>query len=89
MPLAQWLLSLAWPLARRVLVQLGVGFVTYEAVSTAIDSMLDMSRSAYESGDSNVLVFLAIAGVPKVFGIIAGGISARVAFLASKKLQVK
>lgn len=89
MPLATWLLSLAWPIARRVLVQLGIGFVTYEAVSTGIDSLLDMSRSAYAAGDSNVLVFLAIAGIPKAFGIIAGGISARVAYLASKKLQVK
>jgi len=89
MPLVTWLIAMAWPVAKEVLVQLGISFITYEGVSTLLDSLLSSAQSAYESGDSVLLAYLSIAGVPTGFGIISGALTARVARFATKKFILK
>jgi Protein of unknown function (DUF2523). len=89
MPLVTWLIGMAWPIVRKVLVELGISFITYEGVSAALDSLLSSAQASYQAGPSVVLAYLAIAGVPTGFGIIAGALSARVARFATKKFILK
>lgn len=89
MPLVAWLIAMAWPVAKQVLVQLGISFITYEGVSAALESLLNAAQSSYQSGDATLLAYLSIAGVPTGFGIIAGALSARVARFATKKFVLK
>lgn len=88
MPLGAWLVSVAWPAARSILVQLGIGFVSYSAVSAGVDEIISSANSVYSQGDSNILQFLAIAGIPTALGILAGAITARLAGQMSTKLRV-
>lgn len=88
MPLGAWLVSIAWPVARQVLTQLGVSFVTYSAVSAGVDSLIASARNSYSQGDADALQFLAIAGIPTALGIIAGGITARLTGQIVTKLRV-
>lgn len=84
-----FLLALTGPIARRVMVSLGLSVVTFTGVSVAVDSLLAQARSAWAGaflGDAAQLV--AMAGVNTGLSIIAGGIIGRVTMMAIKRIQV-
>jgi len=83
-----WLVSLALPAARTVLKALGFGFVTFAALTAALNSALDMARSAWGGMSGDVLSLVALTGAPMALSMIAGAMVARVAILSAKKLSV-
>jgi hypothetical protein len=86
---ATWIMALVSPIARRVLLSLGLGVVTYTGVDTAVSSVLSQAKAAWAGGlvgDAAQLV--AMAGANTALGIIAGGIVGRVTMLALKRFQV-
>lgn len=89
MPLATFLINLVKPFIYQGLVYLGISLVTYTGVSIGVDSYLSQAKAAYLSADARVLAYLAMAGVPDFLGLIAAGISIRVAHMSSKKFRVK
>lgn len=89
MPLASWLLSIATPIAVRVLAQLGVGIVSYVGVEAAVSQLISLARTSWAGLPSNVLQFMAIGGFNTALGIIAGGVTARLALLLFKRFYLK
>ena len=92
MPFAALLVALTGPIARQVLLSLGIGLVTYAGVDVAVSALLSQARTAWASGPGGgagaAAQLIAMAGVNTALSIIAGGISARVTMLVLKKFQV-
>lgn len=79
MPLAVWLLSMAGPLALRVMAALGIGLVTYTGASSGLDALIGMAQSSWGGVSADVLALASMAGIPQAIGMIAGAMSTRIA----------
>lgn len=88
MNLALWFVRLAGPWVIQALKEVGIGFVTYEIMSTILDNMIGVAMSNFSLIDSSTAAFLAMSGVTNALGIISGALVARVARMSSKKLSV-
>lgn len=86
MTIAAWLALLVGPLARRVVVALGFGLVTYVGLDAALAAALDAARASSNGLAALPAALIAIAGFNTAFGIIAGALSARLAFVQLKRL---
>lgn len=86
--LGTWLVSLAGPIIRRMMLALGFGVVSYAAVSTALTAALGAAKAAFAGMGSDTLAFVAMAGFPTALSVIAGALVARVALQAVKKLEL-
>lgn len=83
-----FLVAIAGPVARQVLISLGFAVITYVGVDTAVNALLNSARTAWNNavfGDAAQII--AMAGVNTAVSIIAGAIVARVTMLALKKLS--
>lgn len=74
------------PLAKRVLISLGVGVVTYAAVVAALKTALDAAKATIGGAAPDVVAILAIGGFWTAFAIIAGGMTAAIAVQATSTL---
>jgi hypothetical protein len=82
-----FLLAMAGPLAKQVMVSLGFAVVTYVGVSTAVDALLSSARSAWAGTFSaDVAQLVAMAGLNTALSILAGALIARVSMMAMKRL---
>ena len=81
MNLASLLMALATPLARRVFIALGLAWVVYEGVSTAIDTMLTHAAAQMLGLPPDVLALLNLAGVFDGLSIFTGALIARLAMI--------
>ncbi|MDD2744263.1 MAG: DUF2523 domain-containing protein [Rhodocyclaceae bacterium] len=86
MPLATWLIALAWPIAKKVLVSLGIGIVTYGGLQMIGAQISDAVLNAWGQLGGYALAILSLAGIPECIGIILGGINARIALIAVGKI---
>lgn len=86
--LASFLTAMAGPLARRVLVSLGFGIVSYAAVSALVNTMIASAKSAWSGLGGDVLSLIQLSGANTAISIICGAMVARVALQAVKKLQL-
>lgn len=90
MNLGAWLLSLAGPLAKQVMVSLGIGVLVYTGVDSAVTSALGYAKTAWAGSlHAEVSAFMALGGVNTALGIVAGGITARISMMTFKKLVPK
>lgn len=89
MNIAAWLLSIAGPIVTRVLVQLGIGIVSYAAISAAVSSLLNTAKSYYLGLPADVLSILSMSGAGDALGIIAAAILARLSLNVTKRFQLK
>jgi len=83
-----WLVALAAPAARAVLKALGFGFVTFAALTAALNTALDMAHAAWGGLGGGVLGLIGLAGGPEAMGIIAGALITRVAIMSAKRLTL-
>lgn len=86
--LGTFLVALAGPLAKRVLAALGMGVVSFAAVSTALNYALDAAKNAWSGVGGEALAIMQIAGVNTVASIFAGALTARVSLMVLKRLQI-
>lgn len=84
--LAVWLLALAWPLAKKVLLALGIGWATYEGLSVLASGVSAQVISAWGQLGGTTLQLLSLGGWPQAVGILLGALTARAALLATAKL---
>lgn len=89
MNIAAWLLSIAGPIITRVLIQLGIGIVSYAAISTAVASLVNSAKSYYLGLPADVLSILSMSGASDAFGIITAAIMARLSLQVTKRFQLK
>lgn len=89
MNLVTWIMSLAGPLARQALVSLGFGIVSYVGISAAVTAALASAQAAWAGSAGDIAGFMGLAGANTALGIIAGGITARVSLMVTKKLIPK
>ncbi|WP_323897717.1 DUF2523 domain-containing protein [Aeromonas allosaccharophila] len=89
MNIAAWFLSIAGPIVTRVLIQLGVGVVSYAAVVAAVNTLISRARGNYDNLPSDILQVFAIAGFNDAFGIVVAAIMARLSIQVWKRFQIK
>ncbi|GAB1393798.1 hypothetical protein MASR1M60_19620 [Rhodocyclaceae bacterium] len=80
--LAVWLMSLVGPLARKVLLMLGLGTVTYAALTPLVNSIIANAQGVFGQVGGAVGQILSLAGFPDALGIISGALVAKVTFVA-------
>ncbi|WP_310446127.1 DUF2523 domain-containing protein [Thiobacillus sp.] len=85
MTLASFLLGIVGTLAGRVLLSLGIGWISYAGITTALDAVRGHITSAW-SVSSPVMEMLFMAGMGQAVGILLAGFSVRAAFFGISKL---
>ena len=85
-----FLAAIAGPIAKRVLTALGVGVVSYAAVSLALNAALAAAKQSWAGlggvGFGEALALAQMAGVPTAASIFAGALIASVALEFTKKI---
>lgn len=81
-----FLIAAIWPLAKKVLIMLGIGFVTYEGLSLLANNAIQAAQANWSQLSITSLQMLSLMGAPDALGIICGALVARVSFIAFGKL---
>lgn len=81
-----FLLAAAWPIAKKVLVMLGIGMITYSTITPLVNSVIAAAQSNFGQMTGAALQLCSLGGIPQVMGIISGALVARVSFIAAGKL---
>ena len=89
MPLATSLISLVGPVVSKILVQLGIGAITYVGMSDTLSAILLNAKTQFLGLDPVYLQLMAIGGVPQGLGMISGAMTARLAYSQTKKFVIK
>lgn len=84
--LGVFLSAAAGPIAKRVLASLGMGFISFAALTTAVNAVVDAARASYGSMSGSMLQISDLLGIGTAIGIILGGIVARASFAAASRL---
>jgi Protein of unknown function (DUF2523) len=87
--LGGFLSTIAGPIARKVMVGLGVGTVTFLGLQTALNAAISAASSAYGSLAAVPAAFLAMSGFNTAIGIILGALVARLALVQLKRFQLQ
>ncbi len=87
-PLGAFLSAGVGYLAIRVLLALGIGFISYGAVLTVLNQLFTMAQGHYNNIPSFALQIIGLAGIGEGLGIITGAITFRATFLFMTKLGV-
>lgn len=87
--MGSWLASIIGPLARRALVALGIGTVTYTGAMIALQQALGAAKSAMGGMSGEVLSLVAMAGGFEAASIMAGGMVAALSVAALKRFSLK
>lgn len=83
--LATWLMALAAPLAKRVLIALGIGVISYAGYSSIVDQVRSAVIAQWGSLSASAAALLSIGGVGESLGIILAAVSARAALMAAER----
>lgn len=83
-----FLVALAGPVARRVLLSLGIGVVSYAGLTLIASQVSDAVVANYGVLSGNVRDVLNLLGAGQAIGIVLGGIIARAAFAAVARIGV-
>lgn len=89
MQLGVWLLSLAGPAVKRALASLGIGIVSYAALSAVVAQAIDSARSAYGGITGDLAGLLGLSGIGEAAAILAAALTARVTYAAAKRFILK
>lgn len=83
-----WLVSLAGPIIKKILITLGIGLVSYAALSVALNQAISSAKAAWGGLGGDSLGLIQLAGVPDAISIVVGAVLARVAMQSVNKLQL-
>lgn len=86
--IAAFLMAITGSLTARVLTSLGIGFISYTALTSLASAIISGVSGAYNSAGGNVLAILNLLGVGQAFGIILGAMVTRASMSAIKRLGV-
>lgn len=80
------LAAAAGPIAKYVLASLGIGFITFAALTTLVNAVTTHVQSNYGAMPASVAQIADLLGVGTAIGIILGGIAARASYAAIARL---
>lgn len=83
-----YLASISAPIAKRVLVGLGIGVVSYVGLDAVFNQILVNAQSNWSAIPSGVANMMAIVGINDAIGIVFGALTTRLAMIQLKKLGV-
>jgi hypothetical protein len=86
MPLAAFLMALIGPLARQLLVSIGIGLITFVGLDAAVGAALNAAKGSLSGTPAFAMAILARGGIFTALSIIAGGITARISLMSLKRL---
>lgn len=75
-------------IARIVLASLGMGIISFAAVATSLNAVIQSAQSSYSSLGGYLSAFAGIAGLGEAFGIIVGAMIFRVSVTSLSRLGV-
>lgn len=81
-----FLLAAAWPLAKKVLLMLGIGWITYEGLTLATNAVIQSAQANWGQMTGAALQLCSLGGIPDMLGIICGALVARASLMALGKL---
>lgn len=84
--LAVFLLSIAVPIVKKVLVALGIGTITYAGLSAMAGVGIGLVQQYWGQVGGTTLQIATLGGIPQAIGIVLGAINARMAMMAYGKL---
>lgn len=84
--LGSWLLELTSPIARRVIISLGLGVVSYLGLDSAVDGLLAQARQGWGTVSADVATYVAMCGANVGLALISGALIARTGLMALKRL---
>jgi hypothetical protein len=86
---ASLLVSLSGPIARQVLISLGLGVATFVGIDAALGALLSEARSAWAGSlSADVAAYVAMSGANVGLSMLAGAMSARLSLIALKQFRV-
>ncbi|MFY9327487.1 MAG: DUF2523 domain-containing protein [Georgfuchsia sp.] len=83
---ASWLVALAGPVAKRVLIALGIGVVSYAGYSSIVEQIKTLVLNQWGSLTGPMVVFLSIGGIGESLGILLSALATRAALMAAERL---
>lgn len=72
--------------AKKVLSALGIGWLSFEGFQLTLDGVINSITGSWAGLAGDVGKFLALTGIGEAIGIMLGGISGMIVFLAFKRL---
>lgn len=84
--LGTWLVSLAAPAVRQILLSLGIGLVSYASLSSVVNTLLSNAKSYFNGLPSDLAALVGLMGGGEIMSILAGAMVARVSLASVKKL---
>jgi len=84
--LGSFLMAMAGPLAARVLVSLGIGWITYEGVVYVAQQIQTQVQGLWAQLPSSFLGLSGLCGLTEAVGLVLGGIVARASLYAAARL---
>jgi len=85
---AAWILGLVAPIAKRVMVSLGIGIVTVAGFDLAIGQLTTMINQSIGGTTSDILGLATMMGIPEAIGIMLGGITSAATLMAVKRFNI-
>lgn len=82
MPIITWIMGLVGPIAIRALVALGFSAVSFAAVNTMANALVNIATTNWASMPATVLALATLSGIPQVLGMIAAAYLGRVSIWA-------
>ena len=76
------------PLIRIALVQLGIGLITFTAVTTLVNSLFDGARNAYNGLPGDIAALAQIGGIGQALGIVAAAVGVRIGMQFARRFGV-
>lgn len=87
-PFGKFLEGAASPIVKKVMTSLGLGTISFAAITTALNAALTQAQSYYSGLPQMMLALANLSGVGEGLGIIAGALIFRVAFTSTSKIGV-
>lgn len=78
----KFLLAAVLPLVKKVLLGLGIGWISYSGATLLMSNVIAQVQGAWGGMTGTMLQIASLAGIPESLGIICGALTARVALVA-------
>lgn len=82
------LFAIGAPLARQILISLGIGIISFGSSLVLINTIIGQVQSSFQGMPDIVLSMVSLFGVPESASILLGAFSVRAGISAVKKMGV-